>query len=215
MKIRTVENLLERLDEDLIWRKKELSTMKLLIENSNGSDLELNTRVGIVLIYAHWEGYVKRSANCYLIYLSQFKFRYDEWVENFIALSLKGKFKVCAETRKVSDTCSIVDILINNLHEETKIPHQEIIPRISILNSSLFFEILFILGLEKTPFELKKQLIDRVLVQNRNEVAHGEKIPISKTDFDLLFKEVTEMLELFKKEIYIAAKSQSFKKMRK
>jgi hypothetical protein len=213
MKIKTIENLLERLDKDLIWRTKELAAIKLLVDNSDGLTLELNTRMGIVLLYAHWEGYIKNSSNCYIIYLSQFKFRYNELKENFIALSLRGNIKTCADTNKVSVHFSVVNTLINNLNYETKIPHNEVIPRIAILDSDLFFEILFTLGLNKSQFELKQHLIDRVLVKNRNEVAHGKDTPITKADFDLLFKEVTEMLELFKKEIYIAAKSQSFRKV--
>jgi len=213
MKIKTVENLLERLDEDLIWRKKELAAIKLLVDNSDGLTQKVNTRMAVVFLYAHWEGYIKNSSTCYMIYLSQFKFRYNELTENFIALSLRGNFNICANTHKVSDNCSVVNILINNLHQETRIPYKEVIPRIGILDSNLFFEILFTLGLEKSPFDIRKQFIDRVLVKNRNEVAHGKNTPITKTDFEVMFREVTEMLELFRKVIYIAAKNESFKKV--
>jgi len=78
MTIKTVESLLERLDKDLIWRTKELAAIKLLVDNSDGSTLKYNTRMGIVLLYAHWEGYIKKSSSCYIIYLSQFTFRYEE-----------------------------------------------------------------------------------------------------------------------------------------
>ena len=104
----------------------------------------------------------------------------------------------------------VFDFTVNCLHYLPDDAYKEVIPRIRILNSDLFFEILFTLGIKKTPFELKQQLIDRVLVKNRNEVAHGKDTPVTKAEFDLLFKEVTDMLELFRKEIIIAAKSKSF-----
>jgi len=214
MKVKTVGNLLERMDRDLIWRKKELEAIKTLVENSQGSDLKMNIRIGVLLLYAHWEGYIKNSAICYIIYLSQFKFKYNELTENFLALSLRGNFNICADTHKVSDNCSIVDILINKIDQETKISykHKEVIPRIGILESNLFFEILCIIGIEKSSFELKKQFIDRVLVQNRNEVAHGKDTQITKDEFDKMFTFVTETLELIRNEIYKGAKSEAFKK---
>jgi hypothetical protein len=102
------------------------------------------------------------------------------------------------------------------LDHETRIRdkvHEEVIPKIAILDSKLFFEILFILGLKKSPFELKQHLIDNVLVPNRNDVVHGRNPSITKDEFDKSFKGVTEMLELFRKEIIIAAKSKSYKKI--
>ena len=212
MKIRTVEELQDLLDKDLSWRRKELIEIKFLIDNSIGSTLQLNLKLGIVLLYAHWEGYIKNSANYYLIYLSRFSFKYNELTDNFVTLSLKGSFKKCAETDKLSIHYSIIDTLHNRSHLEIKIPTAEVIPKIGILNYELLYEILFTLGLEISPFTLKQHLINRDLVKNRNDIAHGEGVSIAKGDFYQLYDEMLPMMEQFRDEIYIAVKKRSYLK---
>lgn len=63
MKIRTLEDLNDRLTADLVWRKIEIADLKALIENRSFSDSKHNTllRGGVTLLYAHWEGYIKSS----------------------------------------------------------------------------------------------------------------------------------------------------------
>ena len=67
-KIRTLNDLNERLSEDLVWRKKELSVLKGLIETNSFTQNKTNAliRSGIALLYAHWEGYIKCAASAYL-----------------------------------------------------------------------------------------------------------------------------------------------------
>jgi len=212
MKIRTIEELHDLLDADLSWRRKELTEIKFLIDNSVGSTLQINLKIGIVLLYAHWEGYVKNSANYYLIYLSRFRFRYDELTENLVTLSLRGRIKSCATTDKVSVHYSVVNTLINQLQTEIRIPFDDVIPVIGILNYDLLYEILFTVGLDIPPFELKQYLIDKVLVKNRNDVAHGVETTIRKDDFYQLYDEIIPMLEQFRNGIYIAAKNKTYRK---
>jgi MAE_28990/MAE_18760-like HEPN len=54
MKIRTLENLNQRLTDDLIWRKIEIADLKGLIENRTFSTSKHNTllRSGITILYA-------------------------------------------------------------------------------------------------------------------------------------------------------------------
>jgi len=67
MKIKSIEKLQNVLDSDLVWRKKELIDLKLLIHSS---DNPVFRRAGFALISAHFEGFVKFSANMYMIYVS-------------------------------------------------------------------------------------------------------------------------------------------------
>ena len=66
MKLRTVENLIDFLNEDIAWRKKELSSLKNNILQANVKLRLTAIRAGVVLLYAHWEGFIKRSAEAYL-----------------------------------------------------------------------------------------------------------------------------------------------------
>ena len=65
MSIRTTENLIDALSNDLIWRKKELSEIKSLIEVKNVSAQRHNVlvRSGVCILYSHWEGFIKLYLN--------------------------------------------------------------------------------------------------------------------------------------------------------
>jgi hypothetical protein len=216
MEIQTLEELLKYIDEDLFWRKRELTAIKLLIDNSPELDesLQINLRIGVVMLYAHWEGFIKNSGNYYINYLSHLPLRYDELKDSIVTLSMRGEIKNCSESNKVSIHNKIVDKLLNQLGSEAKIPFKDIVPPCDILNYSLFYEILFTLGLNKEYFELKQQLIDRELIRNRNNVAHGRQTSLKKDDFNTLYKHLIPMLEKFKNLIIDSAQNERYKKVR-
>ncbi len=104
MKVRTAEELNDKLSKDLIWRKKELSEVKSLIETKTFSSSKHKAliRSGICLLYAHWEGFVKLAANSYLEYVRMQKLSYEELASNFLALAMKEKLKEAKDTNKPS-----------------------------------------------------------------------------------------------------------------
>lgn len=67
MKYEQFENLL---DEDLAWRKVEISELLLLAKES---EKETIFKSLILLLYAHWEGYIKKSSKLYIKYISEEK----------------------------------------------------------------------------------------------------------------------------------------------
>lgn len=67
IKIKTVEQLEELLVQDLAWRKKEMISLKILVEKDKVNEPIL-LRAGIALLCAHFEGFIKRASNCYVGY---------------------------------------------------------------------------------------------------------------------------------------------------
>ena len=104
MKLKTAEQLSDRLSKELAWRKKELSEVKSLVETKSFSDSRHKAlvRSGICLLYAHWEGFIKLAANSYLEYVRMQKLCYKELASNFLALAMKEKLKEAKETNKPS-----------------------------------------------------------------------------------------------------------------
>lgn len=80
MKIRTESQLSDAIDNDLIWRKKELTQLKFLLESVAGRGDRESTvlRGAVTLVYAHWEGFVKLAGLSYLEYVSGQRLRFDE-----------------------------------------------------------------------------------------------------------------------------------------
>jgi hypothetical protein len=128
MKIRTVEALNKILSDDIIWRKKELSEVKSLIETKSFSSQKHNAliRSGICILYAHWEGFVKLTANSYLEYVRTKKLPYRELSSNFLALAMKEKLKEAKETNKPSLYIPVCDFFLFNLHERSSLPKDAI-----------------------------------------------------------------------------------------
>jgi hypothetical protein len=57
-------------DEDLIWRRRELSDLKSAVKASDVPARPTLLRAIITMCYAHWEGYVRLCANRYFEYLT-------------------------------------------------------------------------------------------------------------------------------------------------
>jgi MAE_28990/MAE_18760-like HEPN len=104
MKIRTLEHLNQRLTDDLIWRKKEISDLKSLIETKSFSTSKQNAvlRSGVTLLYAHCEGYIKTAATSYLEFVARQQLTYGELAINFVAIAMKLKLNEARETNKAT-----------------------------------------------------------------------------------------------------------------
>ena len=73
MKIKNLEELEDRIDDEIAWRKKELISIKNDVRSSENKDISEQSRLirsGIAMLYAHWEGAIKSLAEYYLIYVS-------------------------------------------------------------------------------------------------------------------------------------------------
>lgn len=213
MKIQNTEKLIDRLDRDLAWRKKELTLIVNSVKSAQKEEINTQLRIGIAMLYAHWEGFIKNSSIYYLNYLSQKKYTYEELGENYVALALKGQFAICMQTKKTSLHTKLVDMLINNLSDCATIPYENVIKTNSNLKWEVFKEILDTLGFDDSFYETKEKLIDQTLVDNRNYVAHGQITSIDKTEFLNLYNEIMSMINIFKEQIVNSAVNKTYKKV--
>jgi len=200
MKIRTKENFIDAIDNEIAWRKKELSYLKGNVK-SNSPYFKTHLRTGIVLLYAHWEGFVKNACELYLTCIKSLRLKYEELGENFIALSLKKNLTEFEQTNKSTVHCQVVSFLLNNLYERANVPNENVIKTGSNLNSNILKEILTTVGLDYSSYELKKNLIDTVLLKNRNSIAHGEYIELDEVDFNDLHTEIVSMMDDIKNKL--------------
>lgn len=205
MALRTAEQLSDRLSEELVWRKKELSEIKSLIE-TKFPPYRHNAliRSGICLLYAHWEGFVKLAANSYLEYVRMQKLSYDKLASNFLALAMKEKLDRAKETNKPSLYIPVCDFFLDELNQRCELP-KDVISTASNLSSEILKEITSILGIDFSPYSTKSVLIDTKLLKTRNEIAHGEYSITDKEEYLELHAEIIAMLDLFRNQIENAA----------
>ena len=213
MKIRSAEELQNKLDDDFAWRRKELTVIFTNVKSSQPLKLNTNIRIGVVMLYAHWEGFIKNAAELYLIYVACKKLNLNQLSNNFIAVSLKSKLKQFEETNKNTIHTQLIEFLLGDLNTRAQIPTEEIIKTQSNLNSDILKEILSTIGIEYTQYELKEKYIDSQLLRIRNSVAHGQNPDISEEEFYELYHEITTLMTSIKNEISNSATLSSYKKI--
>lgn len=201
MKIKSTEELQRRLDDDYAWRRKELSFIYTNLISSKSIQVNTNLRIAVVMLYSHWEGFIKNSAEFYLIFVASQKIKLDNLSSNFVALSLKQRINTFIETNKNTVHTQLVDFLLGNLSVRYSLPTENIIKTNSNLNAGVLKEILSVVGIEYNKFELKQNYIDGQLLRLRNSIGHGQDPEINKESFIELYGEITSIMEQVKVDI--------------
>ncbi|ELY7392837.1 hypothetical protein SOJ80_003063 [Cronobacter universalis] len=216
MKVRSLYELEEKLDEDLSWRRKEFTTLKFMIGSARAHEKLVLLRSAITLLYAHWEGHIKHCALVYLKLLKSTGVRYCDMTDNFIQLSLGEQFRQGFSIKKFSSQRDIFLYLTTEQRTCFSINEDIIIDTESNLKYEVVFNILEQLGLNSSTFELKENFINSKLLKCRNAIAHGEKVDLSDLEdtYQELENELLEMIQTFQILVRNAASNKSYLKSR-
>lgn len=200
--IRTTDQLIERIAEELVWRRKELTELRSMAQEYEG---QLRSRIvirsAVALLYAHWEGFVKKTSSYYLEYVASHRLQYRRLTANFIALKLKAKFTELSASEKISGGNALAEFFCTSLDAQSNIPYRNVVDTKSNLSSSVLLDIIASLGLDQTPFLTRLNFIDSNLVNPRNHIAHGEAIEITIKEYLHLHDDVIILIETFRNEI--------------
>lgn len=198
-------DIIERIESDLGWRKKEVSNL-LLLENQENQILIIKST--LLLLYSHWEGFIKNACKVYLEHISNKKININDLTENFKAITLKGLIQ---EVYKSSETLTLsneLNFLQNFSGTKNKVfsvrnnfskleKDKSIINTKDNLSLNVFKSILRIIGIDYSDsIDTKSAFIDEKLLGNRNKVAHGNKIESIDEDFNLSLDELKEVKDV-------------------
>ncbi len=211
-KPRTLDQLLGTLDQDIVWRKRELLSIKQLIDSSAIDELKTKTllRAAVALLYAHWEGFVKSSATSYLEFVAEQGLRYDELSTNFLAIAMNAKLEEAGATNKPSLQNEVVDFFLNRLSERSNIQCENAIKTGSNLNSKNLRAIADRVGVDYSRYSSKEKMLDETLLHSRNTIAHGKYLQIDVKTYGDLHHDVINLMELMKGQIENAAILKSY-----
>jgi hypothetical protein len=211
MKIRSLDDVNRALADDLIWRKKELSALKFLVESkSDAESRKVLLRSAVALLYAHWEGFVKRASTIYLDYIRHQRLRYDELSPNFIALAAHEKLRSASVANRIRPHIEVATFFVTGLSSRSTLP-RDCIRTHGNLSSAILHDIAETLALDYAPYETKARLIDEKLVQSRNSIAHGEYLEFDLAEYIELYVEVLALMELFRNQVDNAASTGAFR----
>lgn len=209
MKIKSKTELIDFIDQDLAWRKKELSYLLGNIQIAKGTLILAAIRTAVVLLYAHWEGFIKNSAEAYLCFVKSQKLNCNQLSDGLLSVALKQKMLEFEDTNKSTVHIQFICYFRNELNKRASI--SEVVNTKSNLNSEILREILLSIGIDFTPFELKSNLIDKQLLNYRNTIAHGQYLLIDKEEYESIHQEIFSMINIIRTNIENAAINEEYK----
>lgn len=178
MKIRSKNELQDRIDDEYAWRFHEIASMKTEVQSMKTTSKLLSPMIRslVMLSYSHWEGFVKYVTRYYLNYLSYLGLDQSQThptlVASFLNYALNNK-------GKTESNHLIYELLTN--------PHYKLNYQSEIMTdpkSNLNFEVLEIIssniGIDTSCFTLKVKKIDEIILGRRNKMAHGENDSLDK-----------------------------------
>ncbi|VEJ30075.1 Uncharacterised protein [Rothia dentocariosa] len=219
------------------WRKRELHKMQSQVLESEGSEHEMmNLRAGHLLLYAHWEGCIKKYSKAYVKYINSQRILYSDINNILLASALKSDIQKLSDAHAVDTHLKFVErifILFGSNEYVRLFPekiYKELIVDIedglirteSNLSYKLLQDILKRLGIWEEVLEAlyEKNLtldsrhedIDKHLVERRNKIAHGEKIEggFGIQEYKDMHYLVTTVLEVISEVIIESARNQKY-----
>lgn len=201
MKLRTVLQLQEYLDNEYAWRVKEIDYAQTAVRRASGSAQVTLTRAGVALLYAHWEGFVKCAAEALLNFIVCRSLKYKDLQSCFIAHGMAHHLELLSSSLKHNRRSESVQFILNNLDSRAKFPWANIISTHGNLSADVFNNIAAAIAIDSTKYEPRRNWIDKELLANRNKIAHGERLSIQPDQFPTLASETLTLLRWFKTDI--------------
>lgn len=208
MKIKSKEIFLDTIQEERAWRRKELTNLKSLIHHSRDSHNQTLVRAGILLLYSHWEGYIKKVCEVFFHYLNFKAHKYCELKSNYLAIGIANDFNGNFPQKKFGAYMKTVEFITSGASNlKFKIDVDARIDTKNNLNTEVLVELLHMIGLETEHFKNNQHHIDSRLLKYRNAIAHGERtdnnpeLSVSAQDFYDLYDRINKLIDYFESMI--------------
>lgn len=189
-----IEKFQDFLEKDLAWRKMEISQLFMILNSAEAKDIV--GKAMILLLYAHWEGFIKKSSKYYLQYVSEKRVALNALTRNFEAIMLKKYARECIDKDsknlakefafmdaqyKRSNKPFHVDIDVNNEFDDELIDTQH------NLSSKVLRGIIQIIGINyNSAIKTRETFLDVNLLKHRNVIGHGNQIKPIETEISPL-----------------------------
>lgn len=201
MKVRSLSELQDALDTEMGWRLKEIAALKATVSRTSHTAQSTLIRAGTALIYAHWEGFVKKTSEYYLAYINSLRLSMNELADPLIAISLRHHIEGSQNSQKFSQNIGVVDFFRNRMSDRYRVSLSTAIDTESNLNSSVFSNLAQYLCIDASRYEAKYHFIDESLLSRRNSIAHGEYLDLNSEEWKVIADEVLWLIRAYKTDI--------------
>lgn len=200
MKVRSIDELEDVIAQEYSWRRKELTNIKNLALTNKSHTQKLLLKTAVVLLYSHWEGFIKKISIAFCDYLNFQGLKYRDVNSNFHVCAVMNNFQGYPP-RNYNSVFKIVTGQSIEPDEKVKINSEKYIDCQSNLNSEVLREITQKVGVDYSSYQLKENLIDEKFLGLRNAISHGEYRSIEVDDFTDLYDEITCLMNDYKNQL--------------
>ncbi len=195
----TADDLSREFDEELIWRRREISDLKNAVKIADAVARVPLLKALLTISYAHWEGYVKECASKYFAYITRRRSFFSDLDDQFYCNSFLSRLDGLYQTRlSIEQRCSLIRDIISDQNKRFAYVNKDLVDTRSNLNSDVVKDICFICGVDPSFFEGKRIFIDTILLKRRNAIAHGQREALALEEMDSVVAEVMSLMDHFR-----------------
>ena len=207
------ESIIDSIDKDMAWRKKELAYLLSSIPNIEIKFEAHKTvlRSAYVMLYAHWEGCIKINGNTYFNFVKKKRNVLNNLAKNFQTIAIRHKIRIIHQLKTHEKCEKEINNMFESMGERAKFPEDVLINTSNLLPAE-FRDIIHMLGFSYNYYEPKEKPFIERLVQNRNTIAHGNWIEAKLTDYEVMHREILMMMSEFVNQIQNAISEKSYLK---
>lgn len=217
-KVSAIEELERKLARDLAWRKMEIASLRADARSSMDTRYYF-FRAALVMLSAHWEGFLKSSLRAYGEFVFAQRLRAKELATEFVALAFFNDVKRAAECDFPGSRdhhLRLAEGIIRRSAEEFSEfsysfetggnPGTDTLRKLML---SVGFDPHLEMG--SAEWAAHRVYIDEQIVGDRNRVAHGEGLRITQDQFVERCSRMIELLERLVSLVLTAARDSRFK----
>jgi len=208
------ESFIDRIERNLAARKKELSAVKIGMSALRAAHNDLNSwtyRAAALLAYAHWEGFVKNSAEGYLDYIGKLQISTGSLKHCLQTSASARHLKRINGSSKIDYLGEILSAIDTARSETFSVNPRKIVSTEGNLSSVVLKSITSTIGIEYLDiYTTRSGFIDESLVGERNMVAHGELKEFDQVQAMDRIEKVIELLDTFAMQIIQAVRDEEY-----
>lgn len=219
MAVERIEDLQRGLDRELAWRKKEIAGLRISAMRSD-SERHYLYRAGLVLLCAHWEGFLKKGASLYLDHVFSQGLRIADLTPLMVAVAYFDDVTKASEANFPNSELHHISLarrILQGLDEVCVRPGWKVStggnPGSELLGKIL--ESIGVdprLGMDGAAWAATVVFIDEQILRDRHHIAHGMSFRLSRDEFLERAERLSKLLDALHSTIMSSAVSRSYRR---
>jgi hypothetical protein len=196
--LRTAEEFTAFVTSDLTWRIREISDIRSTATAAVGGLSRAILRASVPLMYAHWEGHVSVVSRAYMDFLATRRLPYASLKQGFRLNAFFATIRRMRQTQlSYMDQIAFLKSVLNSGDSQLRGVDEDVLHTRSNLDSEVLQDLCCFLSLDVDQFTADFDFLDKILLNRRNNIAHGQFIEIDINMLRDMSDRVIEMMRKF------------------